>query len=185
MPEPKKTKLRPIVYSTPRYKRGYQNTTEQMFLLKALQVTQDPKKLKEMMGVRTVAEVYRTLDKLAMRKEYHSTLARLGISFDYIAGGIKNLADASEKDDIKLKAFQTLLKSVGMDTYKEASIESAGTWEEVLMKKIEEDKMLPAGQQSVLPTYEVTQPVVPESVKIAQDEEREMTSSIYENNPNK
>ena len=156
-----------------------------MILLKALQVTQDPKKLKEMMGVKTVAEVYKTLDKLAMRKEYHDALSRSGISFDYIVKGIKGIADGGEKDADRIKAFQTLLKSVGMDTYKEVEGGTTGTWEEVLMKKIEEDKALGAQQQLALPEYEVKQPVVPESVRAAQEEEREMTSSIYENNPNK
>ena len=179
--EEKKIKLRPIVYTSARYKSGYQNTTQQMFLLKALQITQDPKKLREMMGVKSVAEVYRTLDKLAMRKEYHEALTRLGISFDYIAEGIKNIADSSEKDDTKLKAFQTLLKSVGMDRYEESSGGSTGTWEEVLLKKIEEakdDKTIP--EISAPLKYDVTLPVVPESVKKAKAEEDEMTSSIYE-----
>jgi len=46
-----------------------------MLLLKALKVTQDPTELKKMIGVKTVAEVYRTLDKLSLRKEYHKALA--------------------------------------------------------------------------------------------------------------
>jgi hypothetical protein len=154
-----------------------------MFLLKALQVTQDPKKLRDMMGVQTVAEVYRTLDKLAMRKEYHEALARLGLSFEYIAGGIKNIADTGFKDSDKLNAFEILLKSVGMDEYKENTTALTGTWEELLLKKIEEGKKDGAVPELAPPgKYEVKPPVVPESVKKAQAEEREMTSSIYENN---
>ena len=179
--EEKKTKLRPIVYTSSYFKSGYQNTTQQMFLLKALQVTQDPKKLKEMIGVKSVAEVYRTLDKLAMRKEYHEALSRNGISFDYIVSGIKQIADGGFKDQDKLKAFQTLLKSVGMEKYDEASVASTGTWEEALLKKIEEEKKVPL-ELDKLPVYEVTLPVVPESVKKSQTEEEEMTSSIYEKN---
>ena len=179
-----KTKLRPIVYTTNYFKRGHQNTAQQMLLLKALQVTQDPKKLREMIGVKTVAEVYRTLDKLAMRKEYHAALSRLGIDFDYIAGGIKDLADTSVKDDTRLKAFQTLLKSVGLDAYKEESTAVTGTWEEVLLKKIEEEKKSPAiATPLALPQYEVKQPVIPESAKKIQEEEDEMTSSIYDTKP--
>lgn len=179
--EQSKIKLRPIVYTTSYFKRGYNNTSQQMFLLKALQVTQDPKKLREMMGVKTVAEVYRTLDKLAMRREYHEALARLGISFDYIAGGIKSIADTGFKDADKLNAFKVLLKSVGMENYEETVGGTSGTWEEELLKKIEENKAVYGGDDKVLlPKYDVKVPEIPESAKIKQDEEEELTSSIYE-----
>lgn len=178
--EEKKIKLRPIVYTSSKHDVGYQNTAQQMLLLKALQVTQDPKKLREMIGVTTVAQVFQTLDKLVMRKEYHQALSKLGISFDFIAGGIKELAMSSQKDDTRLKAYQTLLKSVGMDTYDSESTGSSGTWEEILLKRIEEGKNEETPKISAPAQYEVKQPVVPESVKKAQEEEREMTSSIYE-----
>jgi len=176
-----KIRLRPVVYTTNTFKRGAQNTAQQMFLLKALQITQDPEKLRQMMGVKSVAEVYRTLDKLAMRKEYHEALARAGLSFDYIVGGIKGVADGGYKDSDRLKAFQILLKSVGMDEYKENAGSISGTWEEELLKRIEEDKknkITPALVASM--QYEVNQPIVPESARIAQEEEDEMTSSIYD-----
>lgn len=182
MEDPKtKTRLRPIVYTTDEFPRGTQNTTQQMFLLKALQVTQDPEKLRQMLGMQKVAEVYRTLDKMAMRKEYHEALANAGISFGFIVDGIKNIAETGFKDGDKLKAYQTLLKSVGMDTYKEDSTALTGTWEEVLLKKIEEGKGKVSPQLAAPPQYEVKLPVVPESVKKAQAEEKEMTSTIYEN----
>ena len=177
----KRIRLKPLVYTSSYFKRGAQNTTQQMFLLKALQVTQDPKKLRQMLGVKSVAEVYRTLDKLAMRKEYHEALAKAGISFDYIVGGIKGIAETGFKDADRLKALQTLLKSVGMDVYKEDTTAVKGTWEEVLLEKIKEGK---EAEKPALPPaplqYEVIQPVVPESAKKAQEEEREMTSSIYD-----
>jgi len=177
-----KIRLRPVIYSRNTYKKGAQNTTQQMFLLKALQVTQDPKKLKEMMGVRTVAEVYRTLDKIAMRKEYHEALSRAGISFDYIAGGLKGIADCGEKDADRLKAYQTLLKSVGMEKYDDSGVAATGTWEEALLKKIEEEKNNEDDIKKIEGPieYEVSTPKIPESEKIAQEEEAEMTSSIYD-----
>lgn len=174
-------RLKPLIYKS-KFSRANPNNTQQMFLLKALQVTQDPKKLREMMGVKTVAEVYRTLDKLAMRKEYHEALANAGVSFEYIVGGIKGIADEGFKDTDRLRAFQTLLKSVGMDTYKENTTAITGTWEEILLKKIEEGKKEGLDKQLSLPVqYEVKQPVIPESAKKKQDEEEEMTSSIYDN----
>lgn len=177
-----KTRLRPVVYTTNTFKKGAQNTAQQMFLLKALQVTQDPEKLRRIIGVQKVADVYRTLDKMAMRKEYHAALAKAGISFDYIVGGIKGIAETGFKDSDKLKAYQTLLKSVGMDAYKEDSNSITGTWEELLLQKIEEGKADPAVPElAAPPQYDVVLPVVPESVKKSQEEEREMTSTIYEN----
>lgn len=178
----KKTRLKPIVFAANKYKSGAQNTSQQMFLLKALQVTQDPKKLREMMGVKTVAEVYRTLDKLSMRKEYHEALARKGISFDYIVGGIKGIADGGEKDGDRLKAYQTLLKSVGMDSYQETDGGAGGSWEEVLLQKIEEDKSIEERGSDVdsLPEYDVEIPQIPESVKKMKDDEKDALSSIYD-----
>jgi hypothetical protein len=175
-------KLKPVVYTTNYFKRGTQNTTQQMFLLKALQVTQDPKKLKEMIGVKTVAEVYRTLDKLAMRREYHEALARIGISFDYIVEGIKHIADNGFKDADKLNAFKTLLKSVGMDEYKENTTAVTGTWEEALLKRMEEEKKDGGEKRLQSPIrYEVDAPSIPESAKKKQEMEDDMTSSIYDN----
>lgn len=179
--EPQPIRLKPVIYKS-KFSRANPNNTQQMFLLKALQVTQDPKKLRDMIGVKTVAEVYRTLDKLAMRKEYHEALARLGLSFEYIAGGIKKIADDGFKDSDKLNALKTLLKSVGMDDYKENTTAITGTWEELLLKKIEEGKKDGVDKQLRLPVqYEVKQPTIPESAKKKQDEEEEMTSSIYDN----
>jgi hypothetical protein len=181
--ETKKIRLRPVVYTTSYFKRGAQNTAQQMFLLKALQVTQDPKKLKQMIGVKTVAEVYRTLDKLAMRKEYHSALARAGISFDFIVNGIKDIATSGFKDGDRLKAYQTLLKSVGLEKYDSESAGVSGTWEEELLKSIEaqKSKELSSPTPSEPEKYDVKFPEVPESARKAKEEEAEMTSSIYEN----
>jgi len=183
----KKIKLKPVVYTTAsRYQSGYQNTTQQMFLLKALKVTQDPKQLRDMLGVKTVAEVYKTLDKLAMRKEYHSALSRLGISFDYIAGGIKGIADSGEKDSDRLKAFQTLLKSTGMDVYKEDTTAITGTWEEVLLARIEASKEVEKETVKKIDgviQYEVIKPKVPESARLAQEDEEELTSNLYDTKP--
>lgn len=176
------TRLRPIVYTQSYFKKGTQNTAQQMFLLKALQITQDPKKLREMMGVKTVAEVYQTLDKLAMRKEYHKALSKAGVSFEFIVDGIKGIAQTGYKDGDRLKAFQTLLKSVGMDKYDTDSTGSSGSWEEELLKSIEAEKGKTNSPPLTGPAqYEVKQPVVPESARKAQEDEKEMTSSIYEN----
>ena len=117
---------------------------------------------------------------MSMRKEYHEELARKGISFDYMLDGIKSIADNGEKDGDRLKAYQTLLKSVGMDTYDDANNTGTGTWEEVLLEKIEEDKEAGIEEKKGMEVYEVTPPTMPESVRKAKEEEAKITSSVYE-----
>lgn len=176
-----KIRLRPVVYTTNKFKRGAQNTTQQMMLLKALQITSDPEKLKQLIHVKTVAEVYRTLDKLAMRKEYHEALARSGLSFDFIVDGIKSIALTGEKDADKLKAYQVILKSLGMEKYDRDETSLSGTWEEELIKRLEGTKVLKdVSSDKIIPKYEVEIPEIPESARLMESEEEEMTSSIYD-----
>lgn len=162
--------------TTNRFPRNSAQQTQQIVLLKALQVTQDPKKLKQMIGVRTVAEVYRTLDKMSLRKEYHEALARAGFSLDLAVQGIKTIAETAEKDDTRLKAYQILLKSLGLEKYDASDIPAGGTWEEELLKSIEktEQGALPIGAD-----YEVVEPEMPERMKKMREEEDALTKSIY------
>ena len=175
-------RLKTLEYSPGSFSSGSQNNAQQVFLLKALEVTQDPKKFREMLGVKTVADVYRTLDKMGIRKEYHESLHRNGISMDYLVRGLKGIAETGFKDADRLKAYQTLLKSVGLEKYENSTGASEGSWEDVLMKKIEQEKKLPVRTALLAAPvqYEVKQPVIPESVKLAQKEEAEMTSTLYE-----
>lgn len=183
-----KIRLKPVVYSGTayKYKDRQQNTTQQMFLLKALKITNDPKKLREMIGVKTVAEVYRTLDKLAMRKEYHSALARSGISFDFIVEGLKEEATGGDKSADRIKALQVLLKSLGLDKYdSDAGVSSS--WEEELVKSIEKDKAkeLEAPKEVAIEgvgtdDYEVKIPDVPESMRKMREEEDKLFKGIYD-----
>lgn len=184
-----KIRLRPVVYGPDGFRVGAQNTAQQMLLLKALQVTQDPEKLRDLIHATSVAQVFQTLDKLAMRKEYHDALARSGLSFDTIVAGIKKIAETGYKDSDKLSAYKTLLKSLGMDDYKTDSIGVAGTWEEALLKKIEEKAITDGDKKAItdggekkpiIVEYEVNIPEIPESARKLQEEEEEVTSSIYD-----
>lgn len=180
--EPQKKRLKPLVFREGHVQKTSNNTTQQMLLLKALQVTNDPKKLREMIGVKAVSDVYRTLDKLSMRKEFHQALADNEFDFGFIVKGIKELATKSFKDEVRLKAFQTILKSVGLDKYDADAGAGAGSWEEVLLKKIEAEKSSPKQLESggaEIPEYEVQIPEVPESVKKMRVEEAEVVSSVY------
>lgn len=156
-----------------------------MLLLKALVITQNPEELKKIVGFKTVAEVYRTLDKMMLRREYHEALARNGVSFDYIVRGIKDIADIGTKEDtIRLSAYKALLKSLGLDSYKEAGPVGGSGWEELLVQKDSESRQLGASDATVsssIDEYEVKQPVIPESVKQRKSQESEMDlKDLYE-----
>ena len=186
MEQKTKKRLKPIIFTSSRYQVGAPQNIQQMILLKAMQVTSDPKKLREMMGVKSVAEVYRTLDKLSMRKEYHDSLARAGLSFDFIVGGIKKIAESGKSDKDRLSALTTLLKSLGLDKYDDDS-KAGGSWEDELLRVIENAKDKKAiegskedGEIDLDADYEVIQPEVPESIKKLQEEEEELVRGIYD-----
>lgn len=170
-------KLKPVILPDAGKGDHYaQNTTQQAMLLKAMQVTSDPQKLKEMIGVRTVAEVYRTLDKLAIRKEFHQALDRAGISFDFIVNGIKDVASTAEKPADRLKAFQILLQTLGLDKYEQESSQGGGSWEDLLLgaasKEEEKAALAPA-------EYDVKLPVIPESIREKQEREKKASEAFY------
>lgn len=181
--------LKPVTFVSATYPRFGQNTTQQIMLLKALKVTNDPEKLRQLIGARKVADVLRTLDKMALRKEFHGALAAAGIDFEYIVKGLKGEAETAEKSADRIKVYQTLLKSLGMDKYDDP-VDGGAQWEESLIAKIEEDKKkkeIEAAENPALPSpisntdeYAVVHPVVPESVKKRQQMEQEIGRSLYE-----
>jgi len=176
-------KLKPVIFRQGECSFHRQNVLQQNLLLKALQVTTDVNKLKEMAGIKTVAEVYRTLDKLAMRKEYHEALVRQGIDLDYLTGGIKKICDdRTTSAGDKLKGFQVLLKSLGLSEYKDIEGSQIG-WEDSLMKAIEVEKEKEDSDENYLPervVYDVKVPETPEEEKRDAEKEKNIGKSIYE-----
>lgn len=170
-------KLKPVVFVSGRYAYNAQNTTQQLMLLRALRITQDPKKLRELIGVKTVAEVYRTLDKIVMRKEYHSALAKAGITFDYVVENMKEVIDNAEKDSDKLEGIKMVLKSIGLDKYEETAI-GGGNWEEALLK-LNEPAREEGGQPEII-EYEVVEPKMPEHIRIAKEKANKEAKGLYE-----
>lgn len=170
-------KLKPVIFVQGKYAYNNQNTTQQIMLLKALRITQDPKKLKDLIGVRTVAEVYRTLDKIAMRKEYHGALAKSGITFDYVVKGIKKEIDEADKSSDRLTALNMILKSIGLDSYKESSI-GGGSWEDALLKiKNDEEE---SGEIPKILEYEVIEPTMPEHIRLAKEKANKESKGLYD-----
>lgn len=174
-------KLKPVVYhGSKKVKKTTNNVDDQSELLKAMQVTEDPNELRRLMGMRSVAEVYRTLDKISIRREYHDALARQGLSLDEIITGIRTEALQGDKSSDRIKAWQILLKSLGLDKYEDSSIAGGGSWEEVLQETIHEQQK--SGEEVSEAEYEVVEPELPERVKKIREEEAELTESIYDDN---
>jgi type II secretory pathway component PulK len=137
-----------------------------------MEITVDPHELMRLAGLKRVADVYRTLDKLAIRKEYHEALLRNEMDLDSIVMGIKQIAESSEEDAVKLNAYKTLLKSLGLDEYKESDAETRDGWEDIIRKT--DRKEIKAED------YEVLEPVIPEDAKKRRSEEQEIGKSLYE-----
>lgn len=192
--ENKEPKLKPVTYTTAYYTKGEQNTAQQVALLDAMQTTDDPQKLKAIVGFQRVAEVYRTLDKMSMRREYHDALARAGISFDFIVSGLKTVAETGYKDADKVNALKVLLKSLGMEKYDVSDTPSGSTWEEMILKNVnapEKKLSLPTGDEIDIPDsveeeespdfgdYDVVVPEAPEFIKRMEEKEDDMSSTLY------
>lgn len=175
-------KLKPVVFAKGSYGNYYADDEwRQKLLLKAITVTDDPNLWRKMIGVKTMAELHRTLDKLSIRKEYHEALSRSGINFDFIVGGIKESCFA-EKEDTRLKAYQTLLKSLGMDKYEETTADSGRNWEEILSAASNKENAIEAPINTIkeITEYEVEQPKIPEFIQKKQQEEAEIGRQLYE-----
>jgi len=181
-------KLKPVSFHKTSFNgnRWYSdNKFQQNILLKALEVTTDPVKLKQMAGLKSVAEVYRTLDKLSIRKEYHAALAKSGLTFDYILSGIKGVCDEGS-DKNKLHGYQMLLKSLGLDKYEDTE-DGGKSWEEILLAAQDKDaedsvKKISDGEEVKVvevEEYEVVVPEIPESEKKKVEEEKKISDSLY------
>lgn len=182
-------KLKPVIFK--RSKSNYHGASEfkQNLLLKAMQQTNDVKKMKELTGIKSVAEIYRTLDKLSIRKEYHEALARQGISLDVIVAGIKDICLTSSSDRVKLAGYQVFLKSIGMDEYKENTTETGNNWEEkmktIVQKEVNDVTDMNDDDKSEAlldetQDYKVIAPVVPEGKKEEIEREKKLGESLYE-----
>lgn len=157
-----------------------QNTYAQNLLLKALsQGITDPQELRKIAGLRRVADVYRSLDKLAIRKEYHEALVENGVDLDFITKGLKRLAEEGT-DKIQLGSFNTLLKSIGLDKY-EKQEESGKSWEEEIIKvsKAKDDVIDGEIVKDKVEDYKVVVPEIPAEELTRQIEEKKLGRDLY------
>jgi len=175
-------KLKPVIFVQGDKQFYRKNEYAQTILLKALsEGITDPHEMRKVAGLNTVADVYRTLDKLAIRREYHDALARQGVSLDEIVGGIKDLCASGKSDSIRLKAYQTLMRSLGLDKYEKLE-ESGKTWEEVIIKATEDNKGDIKALDAEFEEYKVNLPETPKADKERQEREKAVGKQLYEDN---
>lgn len=167
--------MKPVVFVKGKYNYNQQDLFRQNILLKALSHTTDTDELKRIVGAKTKIELYRMIDKLTIRKEYHRALDRLGINFDEILKEIWEIANKGDKDATRLKALQGLLKSLGVDEYKDSATGSGESWEELLREQIESGNNL-----SQDTNYEVKEPSVPDEDSKRIEEEQKIGHGLYE-----
>ena len=127
-------KLKPVIFTDGNSKKKHRNNTHmQTLLLKALsEGVSDVKELKEITGAKTSMEVFRTLDKLSLRREYQAALAKSGLTMDKLVGNLKDLMDTGS-DKVRLGATQTVMKSLGLDKY-EKEEDNGKNWEETIRR---------------------------------------------------
>lgn len=175
-------KLKPVTFISGKYNfyHGHDNFKE-MMLLKAMRMTSDPKILMKMTGLKSIADISRTFDKISMRKEYHRALNKHGMSFEWIARGLKADADNADKAADRIKAFQIILKSLGMDTYEDIPSDTGG-WEDMVLKASEESRSsLPSPSSDPIDIeYDVVQPKIPKDMENMREKENKQGKSIYE-----
>ena len=183
-----KEKLKPVIFIQGDVQFYRQNKYAQNLLIKALSngVT-DPEELRRIAKLDKVADVYRTLDKLAIRKEYHSALSRAGVDLDYIVNGLKEVHEKATSSREKLQALQTFLKSLGLDRYEKNETGSGKTWEELISQAVikEQEKqtinsgIIDGEVKEDVEKYDVVRPEIPPEEKKRQQEEKDMGKELY------
>ena len=178
------SKLKPVVFVQGTKRFYAQNTYAQNILLKAMsEGVTNPKELRKIAGLKATADVFRTLDKMSIRREYHDALQRNGISLDFIVEGLKNLAKVAESDNTKLASFNILLKSLGLEKYEKLE-DSGKNWEDAVLTAVaKEEETKQIEQKSVINgetvEYEVDKPSMPNSEKKQRENEAEMGKMLY------
>ena len=172
-------KPKPVTFISGKYNYYHgHDTFKELSLLKAMRITSDPKVLMQMTGIKKMADLTRTIDKISSRKEYNHALRSLGMDFDWIAKGFKKEAEFGEKSGDRIKALQIILKSLGMDKYEDLPTDT-GTWEDMVLKASEKKENLLEAPKEV-EVYEVNVPETPEAMKEMREKENRQGQSIYE-----
>jgi len=182
MQEKEKSKLKPVIFVQGQRQYYGKNTHVQNIILKALsEGVTDVNELRKMAGVKKAADVFRTLDKISLRKEYHQALVKAGITLDTIAEGINNICTTSS-DSNRLKGYQLLLKSIGLEKYEKDEAGSKN-WEDAILEvSSKEFKQVGSGKldkREDAKSYKVTAPKTPPEEKVKIAEEKKLADELY------
>lgn len=173
-----KTTPSSTVFVSGEYGAVQKGATRQLQFLKAMNIAQDPKRFRQIIRARAAVDVFRTLDKIALRKEWMAALERNQLDLDSILQVLKQeMYDPDARGSDRIKAAQIILKSLGLEKYEDASI-SGGTWEDEIVKIA--DQGLKQISPGAVPEYEVKQPEIPESVKKQRKEQNDLGRALYE-----
>lgn len=168
-----------IIFDNSAQKKGVHTPDfhKQNLLLKGMLMNAgDVKEAAKYAGIKTVASAYRTLDQLSLRKSFYDSLDNNDISLDFIVKGIKAIATEGDLDSVKLKAYQILLKTLGLENYSETNAEGKG-WEETLMKVLKDKGDVPAID---VEGYDVKFPEIPQSEVEKRAKEDKIGKELYE-----
>jgi len=173
-------KLKPVVFIQGDRDFYRDNKYNQNLLIKAMsEGITSPAELRDASGLKTIPDVYRTLDKLTLRKDYHDALVKNGVDLDFIVSGIKEITEKASKSATRLKGYEILLKSLGLDKYESAE-DSGKNWEELIIEASENEK--PKEEITQIKTdYEVIVPPTPSIDKKRQEDEKEVAEQLYAN----
>lgn len=172
-------KLKPVLFEQGKYNYHKKNLYRQNLLLKAMAITNDPVKMRQIADIKNVADFYREMDKLQIRKEYHNALADSGVDMKFIVEGIKNIAMSSESDAVRLKGLETFLKSLGLNEYKESAGDTKNSWEDLIVSSAKDE--ISNGRKTIeIEDYEVIIPETPPDQLKRIEEEREVGRGLYD-----
>jgi len=189
MEDEKKPRFKPVILNEAKSRFYAPNLLAQNILLKGLAdgIT-DVDELKRLAGLKSATEVYRTLDKMSIRKEYHEALGRSGIGFDYLLKNIKDIIEWSKSDSVKLQAIQTLMRSIGVDKYEDAQVQTK-SWEEAVIQAVEkaEDTKRLLGDNAITDDdidinvdYEVHEPEITKTEEDIRNADDDAGKKLYE-----
>jgi len=173
-------KLRPAIFMTGQYNYSRSNVVQEGLLLKAMSISDDPKMWRRMAGISTMSTLWRTLNKMSIRKEYHEELVKNGVDLGEIVRGITNIAKNGEKESNRLRAWQAILRSLGLDEYKVEEGAGQKGWEDALRDILEKGDEGSVKKLNSPVVYDVKEPEIPEEERIRMEEERKIGEGLYE-----
>ena len=171
-------KLKPVIFVKGSYINYYgSNTLVQGMLLKAMLESNDPQEWRKKAGLKTIGDLERELDKMARHKKYCKILEEKGVTLPWVVDGLKDLALTSDPST-RLRTYQTILRSLGLDSFKnESEVKSLG-WEDEMVRLMENSGQ-PLKVVDTIEKYEVNYPQIPEGEQELLEQEAAIGKDLY------